>query len=166
MENKGLLQVTTPSDREIALTRVFDAPRGLVFEAYTKPELLKRWLGVPHDGWSLEVCEVDLRVGGKCRFVSRGPDGNEMAMSGVYREVVPGERIVTTELFDNPWYEGGAVKTVTFEEQAGKTTFTLSVLYDSKEIRDGVLKSGMDEGMAFAFDMLAELFASMPQESR
>src|ERR1700738_5300868 len=97
------LQVSTPSDREIAMTRVFDAPRRLVFDAYTKPELLKRWLGVV-GGWALDVCEVDLRVGGKYRWVWRGANGQEMGMGGVYREIVPGERIVSTELFDDAWY--------------------------------------------------------------
>ena len=95
------LQVTTPSEREIAMTRVFDAPRRLVFDAWTRPELLKRWLGV-RGGWSFAVCEVDLRVGGAYRFVWRGPNGKEMGMGGVYREIVPPERLVATELFDDP----------------------------------------------------------------
>src|SRR3954471_17741721 len=105
MRNTGALQVTTPTDREIVMTRVFDAPRRLVFDAFTRPELLKRWLGVL-GGWSLEVCEVDLRVGGTYRYVWRGPDGTAMGMRGVHREIVPAERIVATEVFDDPWYEG------------------------------------------------------------
>ena len=165
MTGTGSLKITTPSDREIAMTRVFNAPRRLVFDAWTKPELLKRWLGV-FGGWTLPVCEVDLRVGGAYRFVWRSADGTEMAMGGIYREIVKPERIVTTEKFDDPWYPGEALTTTVLVEQGGKTTVTSTMLYDSKEIRDGVLKSGMDEGMAFAFDMLAELFASMPQESR
>src|SRR5882672_8441550 len=113
VKNPGGLQVSTPSEREIAMTRVFDAPRKLVFDAWTKPELLKRWLGV-FGGWSLEVCEIDLKVGGKYRYVWRGPDGVAMGMGGVFREIVPAERLVTTETFDDPWYEGEAVGTVTF----------------------------------------------------
>ena len=154
----GSLQVTTPSEREIAMSRVFDAPRHLVFEAYTKPELLKRWLGV-RGGWSLAVCEVDLRVGGAYRYVWRGPDREEMGMGGVFREMVPGERIVATEKFDHSWYPGGAVSTVTLVEQGGKTTLTLSVCYESREARDAVLKSPMKEGVEEGFDKLAELLA-------
>jgi uncharacterized protein YndB with AHSA1/START domain len=155
----GSLTITTPSDREIAMTRVFDAPRKLVFEAWTKPELLKRWLGV-FGGWSLAVCEIDLRVGGTCRFVWRGADGREMGMSGVYREIVPAERIVSTETFDDPWYEGEAVGTVVFDERGGKTTVTNTVRYASKEVRDAVLKSPMETGIAKSYDKLEELLAT------
>lgn len=161
MKNTGSLKVTTPSDREIAMTRVFDAPRSLVFDAFTKPELLKRWLGV-FGGWSLAVCEVDLRVGGTYRYVWRGPDGAEMGMRGVYREVVRPERIVATESFDEPWYPGEALDTTVFIEQSGKTTLTTTVLYESREARDGVLKSPMESGVAASYDNLAELLASMP----
>src|SRR5712691_8215222 len=142
VKNAATLQVTTPSDREIALTRVFDAPRRLVFDALTKPELLKRWLGV-RGGWSLAVCEVDLRVGGSYRFVWR-KNGTEMGMRGVYREVVPPERLVYTESFDDPWYPGEALDTVVLVERGGKTTLTTTVLYASREARDGVLKSPME----------------------
>src|SRR5713101_1933605 len=103
MKSTGTLKLSARGDREIAMTRVFDAPRKLVFDAYTKPELLKRWLGV-FGGWSLAVCEVDLRVGGSYRYVWHGADGRKMAMRGVYREIVPAERIVSTETFDEPWY--------------------------------------------------------------
>jgi uncharacterized protein YndB with AHSA1/START domain len=159
MRNTGALQVTTPTDREIVMTRVFDAPRGLVFDAFTRPELLKRWLGV-FGGWSLEVCEVDLRVGGTYRYVWRGPDGAEMGMRGVHREIVTAERIVATEVFDDPWYEGEAVSTVVFVEQGGKTTITNTVLYASKETRDAVLRTPMEKGVAAGYDKLADLLAS------
>ena len=155
----GTLKVTTPTEREIALTRVFDAPRNLVFEAYTRPELVRRWLGV-HAGWSWAVCEIDLRVGGAYRFVWRGPDGAEMGMGGVYREVVVPERIVATEKFDQSWYPGEAVSTVAMVEQGGRTTLTLTVRYESREARDAVLKSPMEQGVAVGFDKLAELLAS------
>ena len=161
MKNTGSLKVTTPSDREIAMTRVFDAPRSLVFDAFTKPELLKRWLGV-FGGWSMAVCEVDLRVGGTYRYLWRGPDGAQMGMRGVYREVVRPERIVATEVFDEPWYPGEALDTTVFVEQGGKTTLTTTVLYQSREARDGVLKSPMEQGVAASYDNLAELLASMP----
>ncbi len=162
MMHTGTLQVTTPSDREIAMTRVFDAPRRLVFDAYTKPELLKRWLGV-FGGWSLVVCEIDLRVGGAYRYLWRGPDGAEMGMRGVFREVVPAERIVSPESFDDPWYEGEAVDTVEFVEQGGKTTLTTTVRYASKQVRDAVLKSPMESGVAQSYDQLAELLAAQPR---
>jgi len=155
----GTLKVTTPTEREIAMTRVFDAPRSLVFEAHTKPELVKRWLGV-HAGWSLAVCEIDLRVGGAYRYVWRGRDGAEMGMGGVYREIVAPERIVATEKFDQSWYPGEAVNTITMVEQGGKTTLTVTVRYESREARDAVLKTPMEQGMAAGFDKLAELLAS------
>jgi len=143
------------------MTRVFDAPRALVFDAWTKPELLRRWLGV-RAGWSMAVCEVDLKVGGAYRFVWRGPDGTEMGMRGVYREIVRPERLVATEVFDQPWYPGDALDTTVLVEQGGKTTVTTTVLYASKEARDGVLKTPMSTGVAESYDKLAELLASPP----
>jgi uncharacterized protein YndB with AHSA1/START domain len=160
MKNTGTLKVTTPTDREIVMTRVFDAPRHLVFEAFCKPELLQRWFG-PR-GWSLVVCEVDLRVGGGFRFVLRGPDGREMGMRGVYREIVPPERSVHMESFDD--YPGESQVTAVFVEQGGKTTLTATVLYPSQEVRDAVIQSGMEHGAAESYDKLAELLAA-PAES-
>ena len=143
------------------MTRVFDAPRRMVFDAWTRPELLKRWLGI-FGGWTLPVCEVDLRVGGAYRFIWRRADGTEMAMGGIYREIAPPERIVTTETFDDPWYPGGAVSTMVLTEQGGRTTLTNTILYDSKEIRDAVLKSPMETGLSASYDKLAEVLASAP----
>jgi uncharacterized protein YndB with AHSA1/START domain len=159
MRTPGSLVVTTPTDREIAMTRVFDAPRHLVYEAYTTPALLKRWLGV-HNGWSLEVCEIDLRVGGSYRYLWRGPNGMEMGMRGVYREIVAPERVVATEVFDQPWYPGTAVDTLELAEHQGRTTLLLTVRYDSREVRDAVLKTPMEQGMAAGFDQLAEVLAA------
>jgi uncharacterized protein YndB with AHSA1/START domain len=156
MKNTGTLQVTTPSDREIVMTRVFDAPRRLVWDAFTRPELLKRWFG-PR-GWSLVVCEVDLRVGGGFRFVLRGPDGTTMGMRGVYREIAPPERSVHIESFDD--YPGESQVTTVMVEHGGKTTLTATVLYPSREIRDALIKSGMEHGAAESYDKLAELLAS------
>jgi uncharacterized protein YndB with AHSA1/START domain len=161
MENTGKLQITTPSEREIAMTRVFDAPRNMVFDAWTKPELLKRWLGV-RGGWSFVVCEVDLKVGGAYRFVWHGPNGKEMGMGGVYREIVRPERLVATEKFDDPWYPGEALDTTVLVEQGGKTTATTTVLYASQEVRDGVLKSPMARGVEESYEKLDELLASTP----
>ena len=155
MKNTGNLKVTTPTDREVVLTRVFDAPRQMVFDAFTKPELLKQWFGPC--GHSLVVCEVDLRVGGGFRFVLRDPQGREMGMRGVYREIVPPERSVHMESFDD--YPGESQVTGVFTEQAGKTTLTATIQYPSKEVRDAVLQMGMEHGAAESYDKLADLLA-------
>jgi len=158
--NTETLKVTTPSDREIAMTRVFDAPRHLVFEAITKPELLKKWLLGP-PGWTMPVCEIDLKVGGAYRFLWRTADGIEMWIRGVYREITPPERFVATEKFDQPWYPGEALITNVLTEQGHKTILTLTVRYESKEARDGVLKTGMQKGVAASYDRLAELLSPL-----
>jgi uncharacterized protein YndB with AHSA1/START domain len=160
MKNSGNLTVTTPSDREIAMSRVFNAPRRLVFDAYTKCEYLKKWLGVV-EGWTLDVCKIDLKVGGTYRYGWRNVSGAEMGMGGTYREIVTGERIVATEKFDESWYEGEAVDTTTFVEMDGKTTLTVLVLYASKAVRDDVLKSGATEGLTANFDALDEVLATL-----
>jgi len=153
-------KVSTPSDREIALTRAFDAPRRVVFDAFTKPELIKRWLLGP-DGWTMPVCEVDLRAGGRYRYVwHKASTGHEMGVSGTFREVAPPERIVHTEKFDEAWYEGEAVITTTFEEKAGKTTVIMTMLHQSREIRDAILKTGMERGVARSYDRLEEILAT------
>ena len=156
MKKTGTLKVTTPTDREVVLTRAFDAPRQLVYDAFSKPELLKRWFG-PR-GWSLVVCEVDHRVGGGFRFVMHGPDGKDMGMRGVYREIVPPERSVHMESFDD--YPGESQVTAVFTEQDGKTTLIATVLYPSKEVRDAVIQMGMEHGAAESYDKLAELLAA------
>ncbi len=159
--SKVKFQITTPSDREIAMTRVFDAPRRLVFDAFTKPELVKQWLLGP-PGWTMPVCEIDLRVGGAYRYVwRRENNGKEMGMGGIYREIVPQERLVCTELFDEAWYAGESLITTTLVEQGGRTTMTSTMLYVSQEVRDGVLKSGMESGVAASYDRLAELLAPL-----
>jgi uncharacterized protein YndB with AHSA1/START domain len=160
MLNSGTLKLTTRGDREIVMTRVFNAPRNLVFDALTRPELLKRWFtGAP--GWSLVVCDIDLRVGGTYRYVWRSPEGAEMGMSGVHLEIVPPERIVATQVFDQAWYPGQAVGTIVLVEQGGETILTQTVLYESREVRNAVLRSPMEQGVALGYDRLADLLASM-----
>lgn len=154
------LQVTTPSDREILMTRALDAPRELVWDAFTKPELVKRWLLGP-PGWTMPVCEIDLRVGGPYRFVWRKEDGVEMGMGGVHREIEKPERLVRTELFDQDWTGGETVATVVFNERNGSTIVDITVLYSSQEARDGALASGMKEGMAAGYDRLEELLETV-----
>jgi uncharacterized protein YndB with AHSA1/START domain len=160
MQNAGTLKVTTPTDREIVMTRVFHAPRTLVFDALTRPDLLKRWFFGP-PGWSLVVCETARSVGDSYRYVWRGPDGSEMGMGGVCLEFVPPERMVATEKFDQSWYAGEAVSSIVLTEQGGKTTLTLTVRYESREVRDAVLKTPMEQGVAAGYDRLAELLASL-----
>lgn len=155
------LQVTTPTEREIVMTRVFDAPRRLVFDALTKPELVRRWLLGP-DGWSMPVCEIDLRVGGSLRYVWRHVNGREMGMRGVFREIARPARLVHTEVFDDPWYPGEGLDTMVLVEERGKTTLTTTVRYESQETRDAVLKSGMETGVARSYDRLEEILASAP----
>ena len=161
MNNTGTLTVTTPTDREIVLRRVFDAPRRMVFDALTKPELLKRWFGAR--GWDLVVCQVDLRVGGTWRFVSRGPDDTDMGHGGVYREIVPPDRLVYTELFDDQSYPGESLISHVFLEQDGKTTLTSTLLYASQEGRDIVLSYPMERGVAQGYDRLDELLTEVLQ---
>ncbi len=161
MENAGTLKVTPRGEREIVITRDFDAPRRLVFEALIKPELLKRWLLGP-PGWSMPVCEIDARVGGTYRYVWRKGDGTEMGMGGVFREIVPPERIVATEKFDNAWYPGEAVGTMELVDQGGRTALTQTLAYESREARDAVIKSQMEKGVAASYDRLEEMLKSTP----
>jgi uncharacterized protein YndB with AHSA1/START domain len=139
----GVTTLTTPSDREIVMTRVFDAPRRLVFEAYTNPEHVPRWLLGP-DGWTMPVCEIDLRSGGAWRFVWRRSDGGEIEMRGVYHEITPPERLVNTERWGDEWPE--TVNTLTLSEEDGRTTLTQAVRYPSSGARDAALETGMRDG--------------------
>jgi uncharacterized protein YndB with AHSA1/START domain len=165
MKSSGTLKVTTPTDREIAMTRVFAAPRRLVFEAFTQPELLKRWLLGP-PGWAMVVCEVGLKVGDRYRYVWRHANGDEMGIGGVLREIVVPERIVATEKFDQPWYPGEALVTNVLVEQAGKTTLTLTIRYESREARDIALKSPMEKGVAASYDRLAAIVENADGKKR
>lgn len=153
------LEVTTPSDCEVVMTRRLDAPRALVFEAFTKPDLLQRWLLGP-DGWSMPVCEVDLRVGGTFKYTWRNDaDGNEFGLLGTFREINPPERLVHSENFDQPWYPGDTLVTTTFVEQDGSTTVTMTCTYDSRETRDAAIESGMEKGVAASYDRLESILS-------
>ena len=154
--NSETFKVTTPSDVEIRLTRLFDAPRRLVFEALTKPEHVRRWWGILGDGYSVPVCEIDLRPGGKWRFIGRGPDGDIPAFYGEFREIVPHERIVQTEIFE-PYPDAPAVNTTILTEENGKTRVTVTSVYGSQEIRDMVLQTGMEQGAAISYDRLEDV---------
>jgi uncharacterized protein YndB with AHSA1/START domain len=157
MSAAGTLKVTTRGDREIVMTRYFDAPRELVYEAMNEPELIKRWLIGP-PGWSMVVCEVDLRVGGAFRGGWQHTNGDKFEISGVYREVVPPERIIRTERMNN--LPGETVSTRVLTEQGNGTVLTQTLSYPSKEARDAAAAFGTEQGMAPSYDRLAELLAS------
>ena len=149
---------TTPSDLEIVMTRVVDAPRRLVFEVHTSPAHLPHWMLGP-EGWTMPVCQIDLRPGGAWHFVWRRADGTEMAMRGVYQEIVPPELLVSTESWGGDWPE--TLNTLVLTEEDGKTTITQRVLYPSKEARDAALKTGMLEGASQGFARLDEYLRTM-----
>jgi uncharacterized protein YndB with AHSA1/START domain len=153
--NSDTFKLTIPSDREIRLTRLFDAPRHLVFEAMSKPEHIKRWWGCLDDGYSVPVCEVDLRPGGAWRFVNRHPKG-EVEFYGVYREITPPERVVFTEIYA-AYPDTESVVTAVLTQENGKTRLTVTALYPSLEVRDMVLKTGMERGAAISYDHLEEV---------
>jgi uncharacterized protein YndB with AHSA1/START domain len=152
------VKISTPTDREVVVTRTFDAPRTLVFDAYTQPELLKRWYGAP--GRSLVVCEIDLRVGGAYRFLWRGEGRKDVGMNGVHREVARPERLVRTERWED-WDAGEIIETVTFTEHAGRTTLTSTGLYPSRDVRDAVLKAGLENGTRETFGRLADTLSKL-----
>jgi uncharacterized protein YndB with AHSA1/START domain len=161
MKNTGTLSVTTPTDREIVVTRVFNAPRRMVWDAMSKPELIRRWLFGP-PGWTMTVCDDDARTGGSFHWAWSGPNGEQLAMRGAYREVVPQERIVRTESFEMGCANqaGEQLCTMTLTEQGGKTHLKLVIAYPSREACDGALASGMDRGMQAGYDRLEEMLSS------
>jgi uncharacterized protein YndB with AHSA1/START domain len=154
------LTVAARGDREVVLTRAFNAPRALVFDCITKPELVKRWmLGPP--GWTMPVCEIDLRVGGRYRYVWRNADGQEMGMGGVYREIVAPERIISAELFDEDWTGGETLAKSELSEEGGRTILTTTVVYANETARQGALVSGMAEGMEMGYARLDSLLVEV-----
>ena len=157
--NSDSFKVTTPSDTEIQMSRIFDAPSRLVFEAMTKPEHVKEWWGRLGEGYSVPVCEIDLRVGGAWRFVNKHPKG-EAAFHGVYREITPPERIVFTEIFEE-FPDAESVVTAVLTEENGKTRLTATVAYPSRDVRDAVINSGMAKGAAISYDRLEEVVARL-----
>jgi len=154
----GITTYTTPSDREVVITRVVSAPRRVVFEAFTDTRHVPNWLIGP-EGWTMPVCQIDLRPGGRWRYVYRKGDGSEMTMQGSYREVAPPERLVSTESWGREWRE--TVNTMVLTEQDGLTTITITVRYPTKEARDAALKTGMKEGMDQGFARLDTLLEGL-----
>lgn len=160
MLNDGSLKVTTPTDREIVLMRTFNAPRALVWDAMTKPELLKRWLFGP-PGWEMTTCDGDVLPDGTFRWAWRGPNGEELVMRGQYREVVPPERLVRTEIFEIGCapQAGEQLGTLVLREEGQRTHLTLTLLFPSKEARDAAIASGMEHGIKAGYDRLDEVLA-------
>jgi len=158
--HSGTFQCTTPSDTEITLTRLFDAPRDLVWEAMTKPEHVRRWWGCLDERYSVPVCEIDLRVGGTWRFVGRGPEGDFPAFFGEYLEIDRPGRLVYTEIFE-PFPDAASVVTQRLDEEQGKTRLTVTARYDSRQTRDIVLGTGMEKGAAVSYDRLEDVVAAL-----
>lgn len=159
MVRMGATVYTMPTEREIVAQRVFDAPPRLVFDAWTSCEHVPHWMLGP-DEWTMPVCEIDLRVGGRWRFVWRKGDGEtEMEMDGEYREVARPERLVSTERWGGDWPE--ALNVMVLTEEDGRTTMTLTMRYESEEVRDRAMGTGMTDGMDRSFERLDELFAGL-----
>ena len=162
--SSGTAKVTLPADEQILITREFDAPKDLVFRAWTSPELVTRWWNAKRG--EVTTCEIDLRVGGAWRSVMVTPDGMEVGFHGEYREIVPNERIVSTEIYEGlpegvSDEEGGTVNTATFTEADGRTTLTILVQAPSKETRDAIIDSGMEAGLQDALDLLEQVAISL-----
>lgn len=158
MKSSAALEITTPTEREVVLKRIFDASRELVFDALTTPELLKRWYGPT--GWTLILCEIDLKVGGNWHFVVERPDGKKIGQKGVYHEVIRPERIVNTESWED-WDPGETLVTTTLVEINRKTMLTSISLFPSQEVRDIILKSGLDDGAKQSYQRLADLLGTL-----
>jgi uncharacterized protein YndB with AHSA1/START domain len=164
MTTSGTATVTLPTDEQILITREFDAPKHLVYKAWTTPELVKRWWNANRG--EVTIAEIDLRVGGTWRYVMVADGGFEVGFHGEYREIVPDERIVSTEVYEGvPQPEGepeqGTLNTATFAEADGHTTLTVLVQAPSKEIRDAIIDSGMEAGMQDAMDLLEQVAISL-----
>jgi uncharacterized protein YndB with AHSA1/START domain len=158
MTPTATVHISTPTERDVVITREFHAARPLVFDALTQPELLKRWYG--QSGWSLVVCASDLRVGGEFRYVSRKPNGKEVGQRGVYHEIARPERIAYSEWWED-WDAGETRVTTVLVEHRGKTTLTTTATFPSREVRDIVLKSGLESSAGELYDRLAEVLSSM-----
>jgi uncharacterized protein YndB with AHSA1/START domain len=160
MPSTGTAQLSLPGDTDILVTREFDAPKHLVYRAYTTPELVKRWWGGRRG--EVTVAEIDLRVGGRWRYVLAANEGFEVAFNGVFREIVPNERLVNTEVYE-AMPENEALVTVTFEEADGRTTMTMLTEMPSKESRDGLVESGMEGGLQEGLDLIEEIAVELAE---
>jgi uncharacterized protein YndB with AHSA1/START domain len=153
------LKLEARGDRKIIMTRSFNAPRHRVFEAFTQPDLLRQWLLGP-PGWTMPICEVDLRVGGTYRYVWRNDKGVEMIAAGTYREIVAPERIVATETFEPPWYPGECTNTLLMRQEGGRTILTQTLQYESNAAREMVISSPMEGGVAISYERLEQMLVA------
>lgn len=159
MTTMAMLNITAPGERDIVITRRFNVPRRMVFDAHTMPELVSRWLLGP-PGWTMPLCEIDLRIGGRYHYVWRNvANGRQFGIGGVFLEIAAPGRLVMTEKFDESPYPGEAVNTHLLTEEGGQTLLTLTSVYPSREIRDIALKSGMEKGVGPSYDRLESLVA-------
>jgi uncharacterized protein YndB with AHSA1/START domain len=158
--NSGTFKVTTPNDTDIVLTRLFDAPRQLVFEVLTTPEHVRRWWGCLSEKHGVSVCEIDLRVGGAWRYVGHGPEGDYPAFYGTFQEITPPSRLVNTEFFE-PYPDAGSQVTVDLTEEGAKTRLTVTATYPSRDVRDMVLSTGMEKGAAISYDRMEDVLAGL-----
>ena len=158
----GTAVVTLPADDQILITREFNAPRHLVYKAYTTPELVRRWWAGRRG--QMTIAEIDLRVGGMWRFVMTSSEGFEVAFHGTYREIVPDERLVHTEVYE-AMPDAEAVNTLTFAETDGRTTLTVLVDCGTREVRDGMMASGMEVGMQEAYDLIEQIAIELAEEA-
>jgi uncharacterized protein YndB with AHSA1/START domain len=155
------LEISAPSATEILITRQFNAPRELVFDCHTVPSLVRRWLLGP-PGWTMPTCDIDLKIGGRYRYVWAGPNGEAMAVSGEHREIIRPERLVSTQIFDEDWAGGETINTLIFTEAGGMTVLNQSVLHSSEKARDMALATGMAEGLEAGYGLLDALLADQP----
>ena len=158
--NSGTFKVTTPNETDIVLTRLFDAPRQLVFDALTQPEHVRRWWGCLTEKHGVSVCEIDLRVGGAWRYVGFGPEGDYPAFYGTFQVIDPPNRLVNTEFFE-PYPDAGSNVTVDLTEEGGRTRMTVTATYPSREVRDMVVSTGMEKGAAISYDRLEDVLAAL-----
>ena len=165
MKTVAGLQIAARGEHDIIMTRDFDAPRSLVWKAMTTPELVQRWLLGP-SGWTMPVCVIEPRVGGAIRYEWQKDSGAKMAMRGVFREIKAPERMVATEVWEDPWFPGEAIDTTELTEKNGITTVTLTVRYESREARDAVMRTPMAEGMGAGYDRLEQLLNSLKGKSQ
>jgi uncharacterized protein YndB with AHSA1/START domain len=156
--------VTLPNDRDVVVTRVFDAPASLVFDCHTKPDLVRRWLVTP--GWTMPVCDIDLRVGGRYHYVWKNDDGKQFGFRGEYREIAAPNRIVHLERPDGAPEGGDALCTLALAEKGARTTLTYTIRFPSREVRDQVLKTGMTDGMAQTYDQLETMLGELAPAGR
>lgn len=160
MKNSESLKITPSGDLELVIFRVFDAPREMIFEAFTQPAILKKWLLGP-PGWTMPTCDLELKIGGQYRYLWRNETGEEMGVRGQFQEIIKSEKLIHTEKFDESWYPGESLITTILSEKLGKSLLTATIRYDSREARDLVIESNMDHGVRMSYDILEKILVEL-----